>query len=352
MRFWSSRLTTMSANCCGRDQPALGLDLELIGRRRLAERRRADVARRDLDIVAAQGGDDVVHRQIARCGLVRIDPDADGVVPRRPHRDVADAGDTQQRLFDLQGDVVGDVLLIERSVRRVHVHRHQDVRRALAHGDARRLDLGRQTRQGRGDAVLHQLLRLIEIGAELEGDGDLQVAVTGGVRRHVDHVLDPVDLLLDRVGHGLGDGLRRGARIGQGDVDRGRDDLRILRRAEVREGDRAKQGDQHGDHDREHRSVDHEVGELHPKALSGSGRRRSPRPEAARGRRDWATRRGSAGRSSPILSFTTAPTLAFCTPSITTRSSGFSPPRTARRPLTSGPVVTLRCSTLWPGPTT
>ena len=62
------------------------------------------------------------------------------------------------------------------------------------------------------DAVLHQLLVEIRVGAELEGDGERQDAVAGGLREHVEHVLRAVDLLLQRRGHRLGDhlGIRAG----------------------------------------------------------------------------------------------------------------------------------------------
>ncbi len=276
------------------DQAALGLDLHLAGGRRLVEGRGAGVAGGDLDVVAAQGVDDVVHGQVARGGLVRVDPDPDGVVAGRAHGHVAHPLHAQQRLLDLQGDVVGHVLLAQRAVRRVHVHRHQDVRRTLAHGYAGLLHLGRQLGGGGVDPVLDQLLGLVEIGAQLEGDSDLQVAIAGGLRGHVEHVLDPVDLLLDRVGHGGGQGLGRGAGIGQGHVDRGRHDRRILRGPQVGEGDRPHQGDQDRDDQREHRPVDHEMRQLHRAGLTGRSRRRWRWPPAGPGPRprarspDWA----------------------------------------------------------------
>jgi hypothetical protein len=48
---------------------------------------------------------------------------------------------------------------------------HHQVGRALGRGDAQAAHLLRQARLGNGDAVLHQHLRLVEVGAELEGDG-------------------------------------------------------------------------------------------------------------------------------------------------------------------------------------
>ncbi len=66
---------------------------------------------------------------------------------------------------------------------------------------------------GDGHAILHQHLRGIEIGAELERDAERHVAVARALRRHVEHVLDAIDLLLDRRGDRFRDDLRIGAGI-------------------------------------------------------------------------------------------------------------------------------------------
>ena len=64
--------------------------------------------------------------------------------------------------------------------------------------DAVALHFFRQLRLRDRDAILHQHLRLVEIGAELEGDGDGELAIRGRLAVDVQHVLDAVDLLLDR----------------------------------------------------------------------------------------------------------------------------------------------------------
>ena len=60
------------------------------------------------------------------------------------------------------------------------------------------------------------------------------------LRRHVEHVFDAVDLLLDRRGDRLGDHLGRRAGIARADDDRRRHDVGILRRRqrEVRDARR------------------------------------------------------------------------------------------------------------------
>src|SRR5690606_5523767 len=75
----------------GRLEPAVRADVELIRGRVVVERRRADRAAGDLDVVVAQRGDDLLDGEIARGGALGIDPDAHRVVARRVRVYVADA---------------------------------------------------------------------------------------------------------------------------------------------------------------------------------------------------------------------------------------------------------------------
>ena len=78
-------------------------------------------------------------------------------------------------------------------------------------------------------AILNLHLRDIEVGTEVERNGDREAAVTRRIRRDEEHVLDAVDLLLERRSDRRGHDLGAGARILPGDVDHGRRDLGILR---------------------------------------------------------------------------------------------------------------------------
>ena len=78
------------------------------------------------------------------------------------------------------------------------------------------------------NAVLHQDLGHVQIGADLEGDRERVGAVAGAGGGHVDHVLHAVDLLLDGGGDGFGDHLGAGAGVGGRDLHRGRRDLGVL----------------------------------------------------------------------------------------------------------------------------
>ena len=179
----------------------------------LRHRRLVDDAGRDLHVLAAERRDHVAGGQIAERELLGIEPDAHRVVARAEDGDVADAVDAREHVLHVQRGVVGDVEQVARAVGRAQMDHHHQVGRLLGDGDADGAHLLGQTRQGDGDAVLHQHLRRIEVGAELEGDGQRHAAVAGRLRRHVEHVVDAVDLLLDRGGDGLGHDLGGGAGI-------------------------------------------------------------------------------------------------------------------------------------------
>jgi hypothetical protein len=118
-------------------------------------------------------------------------------------------------------------------------------------------------RAGDRDPVLHQHLRVIDVGAGLEGDGDRQIAVAGRLRGDVEHVVDAVHLLLDRRGDSLRHGLGRRARISGGDGHGRRHDVRVLRDRKAEIGDPADQRDDDGDDRRKDRARDEETREAH-----------------------------------------------------------------------------------------
>ena len=243
-------------------EASLRLDIELEGAG-LRHRRLVDDAGGDLHVLGAQRIDHIARGQVAQRELLGIEPDAHRVVARAEDGDVADAVDAGEHVLHVQRGVVGDVEQVARAVGRGQMDHHHQIGRLLGHGHADRAHLFRQARQSGRDAVLHQDLRGIEIGAELEGDGERHAAVAGRLRRHIEHVVDAVDLLLERRGHGLGDDLGRGARIARGDRDRGRGDVGILRDRQAEIGDRADQRDDDRDDRGKDRPVDEEMRDVH-----------------------------------------------------------------------------------------
>ena len=93
------------------------------------------------------------------------------------------------------------------------------------------LDQVGQDRLGQRDAVLHQHLGHVQIDAVLERHRQRVGAVVGALRRHVQHVFDAVDLLLDRGGDGVGHDLGVGSGIDGRDFDRRRRDVRDTARS-------------------------------------------------------------------------------------------------------------------------
>ena len=233
--------------------------------------------------------------EVARRDLVRVEPDAHRIVARAEHPHVADAVQPREHVPDLQGRVVRDVELVARAVRRAEMDHHQHVGRVLAHRDAASAHVLGQARLGDRDAVLDQDLRGVEVGPEREGDGERELAVAGRLADHVEHVVDAVDLLLERRRDGLADHLGRGAGIARGDLDGRRGDLGVLRDRQRDVGGEADQDDQDRADRREDRPVDEEMGEAHGGQLARPARCRQL--DLARHRRDLHARAGpAAGR--------------------------------------------------------
>ena len=212
--------------------------LELRGSFR--QRRPANDAGGDLHVLLGHGVDDVVGGE-ASCGqLVGVEPEAHRVVAHAEDIDVADTRETRDLVLDLERGVVAEEDGVVRVIRRKQRDNERDVGRRFFDRDALALDLERELGLGDGHPILHLHLGDIEIRAGGKGDGERHVAVVGRLAGHVEHVLDAVDLLLQRRGHGLRDGQGIGAGIAGGDGDRGGRDLGILidRQADDREGRR------------------------------------------------------------------------------------------------------------------
>ena len=229
----------------------------------LRHRRLVQHAARDLDVLRLQREHDVARGQADGLQPVGIEPHAHRIVAAAKHRDRPDAVDARQRVGNRERGVVRNEQAVARFVRRIEVHDHHQVGRALGHRYADVAHVDRKSRLRDRHAILHLHLGDVEIGAEIERDRDGKAPVRRRVRRHVDHVLDAVDLLLDRRHHGRGDHLRTGPRILSRHVDDGRCDLRILGNREPGERDAA---DDHEDdrNDRcENRTVDEKMRNPH-----------------------------------------------------------------------------------------
>ena len=197
-----------------------------VGERALRHHREAQLDRRGgrllADLPGAEervlGGDrvlDVAGRDLERGHAVRVHPD--------PHRLVRDAHDLRlagalhalQRVEHVDVRVVRDVLGAVAGVLREDGDQHHDRRRLLLDVHAQLHHRRRQLRHREVDPVLHLHLRDVRVGVEREVDGQRHLPVRRARRRHVEHVVDAVDLRLDRRGHRFGDGPRVGAGVGR-----------------------------------------------------------------------------------------------------------------------------------------
>ena len=253
-----------------RRQSAARVDRELelrVDRRR----RRAEDARRHLHVLLTNRADDVGRRELARGEAIRIEPDAHAELAGAEHLRAAHAWNARELVLHAQVGVVREIEVVVALVGRDEVHDHDEVGRRLLGDDADALHFGGQPRQRLRDAVLHLHLRVVEIGAEREGDRERHPAIGCRLREHVEHVLDAVHLLLERRGHRFGDDLRVGSRIGRAHDDRRRHDLRVFADRQLQERQGAGCDDQQRQHGREDRALDEELGEIHddPQFVAG-----------------------------------------------------------------------------------
>jgi hypothetical protein len=209
-------------------QAPLRIDRELHVHARQA-RRCTHHAGRGLHVLAANGSHHVGGREAALRDLLRVEPDAHGVVAAAEDLHLAHAFDARERVLHVQHRVVAQVVDVVAVVRRDEVDHHRQVGRALDGRDAEPAHFLGQARLGLRDAVLHELLRLVGVGAQAERDGQREHAVGGCLAAHVEHAFDAVDLLLDGRGNGLGDHLGVGPGVRGAHHHRGRRDFRVLR---------------------------------------------------------------------------------------------------------------------------
>ena len=210
-------------------QPAERLNIELIGRIS-RHRRLVQDAGGNLHVLRLQRREHFAGVELVSGHLVRIEPDAHRIVARAEQLHVAHAGKPRQRVLYMQCRIVREIEIVARPVGREKMHREQDVRRRLAHLYAQALNIGRQPRQCVLHPVLGEHLRHVEIRADPERYRDGQLAVTGGLAAHIDHVLDAVDLLLQRRRDRLADHLGGRAGVARRHLHRGRHDLRDIAR--------------------------------------------------------------------------------------------------------------------------
>ena len=117
------------------------------------------------------------------------------------------------------------------------MHNHHQIGRAFCDGHTNRADIARQARLGNRHTVLDLHLCGIEIGTDVKSDLNREAAIATGIRRDIKHVLDTIDLLLDRRNDSRGNNLCAGTGILARYVDDRRGNFWILRNRQTNEGD-------------------------------------------------------------------------------------------------------------------
>ena len=246
---------------------ALGLGVRLLGDDRegqLHVPRRGLLADLPRPVEGVLAGDrllDVGGGDPERGHAVRVHPDPHGLVGDAHDRGLAGAGHALDRVEDVDVRVVGDVLAAVALLLRVDADQHHDRRGLLLHRDALLHHGRRQLGHGEVDPVLHLHLGDVGVGVEGEVDGEGQDAGGGARRRHVEHVVDAVDLGLDGRRHRVGEGLRVGARVDGGHRHLHGRDRGVLLDRQGAHGHEAGQAQDDRDDRGEDRALDEEPGE-------------------------------------------------------------------------------------------
>src|SRR5579883_2431433 len=149
-------------------------NLEILRRR---SRRAPELAGRNFDVLLLDRIDDIGGRQSAGRQPGRIEPDAHGIFALAKNDDIAHALDALERVFDIDIEIVRDVLVRQASVGRIEPYSKDEVRIRLRDCDTGVLDFLRQTALCRVYAVLHVNGSDVEVIPGVESDVDVAGAV-------------------------------------------------------------------------------------------------------------------------------------------------------------------------------
>ena len=205
-------------------------------------RQAADLTDGNLRVLRLDGAYHVVGGQRVGDKPGGIEPDTHRIL-RAVGVNLADAVDAAQRILNIAGDIVCNILFIHAAVGGDESD-HQDIAVAgFVDRHALRLHRLRQLAQRRLQLVLHLLARFVGIGAGREGEGDLRLTGIATVGRHIHQIVDTGHILLDNLSDGVFQRFGRGARIVGGDAHVRRRQVGILLNGQGNNRQRAAQAD-------------------------------------------------------------------------------------------------------------
>ena len=196
----------------------LGTVLLFLGvRRRLA----ADGTGGGGNILFLNGRNHIGHGEISFRQLIRIQPHPHGVAGAEGIY-VAHAVDALDFVQKVNVGVVFQKGLVIGALRRIKVGHEHHVTGGLAHRKARGLHIAWQAVLGQVRIVLHVHGVRIAVTVKVEHNGQAVGTVVAGGGGHVGHILQPVQLLFNHLGHRLVHNGSIGAGIGGAQTDGGR----------------------------------------------------------------------------------------------------------------------------------
>ncbi len=201
--------------------------------------------------------------QVVRGDLVGIQPDPHCIFTPALKLDVTHALKTCQFVLHVKGQVIRKVERVSRPVRRKQVNREKNTGRRFSDLHAKALHIGREARQRVLHTVLREHLRDVEVCSDPESHGDGEIAISGGLAAHIEHVFDAVYLLFERRRDRARHRIRGRTRQRGGDLHRRRHDLRILRHRQNSESAKAEKRYENAENNCKSRTIDEEMAQSH-----------------------------------------------------------------------------------------
>ena len=247
------------AELLGGEEPPLGAHGigELLAAR---SRLRAEAARGVHVVLRLDGGGEVRDGETELGQLVGLDPDAHRVIRGPPIEDLTHAGHAVERIRQVDGGVVSDEERVEAALRRVERDPQQWKTGGLLERETVARHVGRQGWLRLSHLVLRVHLVDGDVAVDVEGDLQDERAVVGVGGLHVEQLLDPGHLLLDRSRDRLLDGDGIGSRVDRAHLDLRRHDVRVLGHREADQRDGSHDHHQDGDDHRHDGTADEEAG--------------------------------------------------------------------------------------------
>ena len=151
-------------------ETALGVDEELKGGAVIARGRSTEYSGSDLNILLANGIDDIGGGEIVRGELIGVEPHTHAEIAGAEDLYVANTGKAVEFVLHLENGEVGEIESVVTTIGRNEVNDHEEVGRSFFGGYAETLNFLRKAWERLRDAILDLDLSFVEVGAQAERD--------------------------------------------------------------------------------------------------------------------------------------------------------------------------------------